>query len=130
MMQKEIEVILARQLADYLTTPIFIVDPQGNLLFYNGPAEKVLGLRFEETHEMPVEVWSSVFKPTDESGNPLNAESLPLVIAHTQRRPAHRGLWIRGMDGVPRRLEVTAIPLIGQAGGYLGAMAIFWEVPG
>ena len=126
--QKEIEVILARQLADFLAMPIFIVDPQGNLLFYNGPAERILGLRFEETGEMSVAEWSSVFRPTDERGQPISQESLPLVIALTQRRPAHRGFWIRGLDGVPRHIEVAAFPLIGQVGSHLGAMAVFWEV--
>ena len=29
--QQEVEVILARQLADYLALPIFLVDPDGNL---------------------------------------------------------------------------------------------------
>ena len=35
MAHEEIEVILARQLASYLAMPIFIVDPQGTLLYYN-----------------------------------------------------------------------------------------------
>ena len=88
--QKEIEMILARQLASYLAMPIFIVDPQGNLIYYNEPAEGVLGRRFEETGEMPVEEWSTLFQPTDETGKPLAPESLPLVVALTQHSPAHR----------------------------------------
>ena len=35
MSQKEIEIILMRQLASYLAIPIFIVDPALTLLFYN-----------------------------------------------------------------------------------------------
>ena len=68
MSQKEIEVILTRQLASYLAMPIFIVDPSGTLLFYNEPAETILGRRFEESGEMPMDVWSTVFTPTDEKG--------------------------------------------------------------
>lgn len=49
MSQKEIGVILTRQLASYLAMPIFIVDPTGALLFYHEPTEQILGLRFEET---------------------------------------------------------------------------------
>ena len=48
-------------------------------------------------------------------------------IAVEQRRPAHGRFWIRGLDGQRRRLEVTAIPLLGQADRHLGAAAIFWE---
>jgi PAS domain-containing protein len=126
--QKEIELILARQLASYLVMPIFIVDPKGTLIYYNEPAEGILGRHFEETGEMPVEVWSTLFKPTDETGEPLAPEALPLVIALTQHRPAHRDFWIEGLDGVRRLIEVTAFPLNGQSERYLGALAIFWEI--
>jgi len=43
MAQHEIEVILFRQLAASLAMPIFIVDPQGTLLYCNEPAELILG---------------------------------------------------------------------------------------
>jgi hypothetical protein len=32
------------------------------------------------------------------------------------------------MDGTLREIEVTAFPLIGQAGRFIGAVAFFWEV--
>jgi PAS domain-containing protein len=128
MPQQEIEMILVRQLASYLAMPIFIVDPQGTLVFYNEPAELILGRRFEETGEMPSAEWSTIFEPTDEAGKPIAPEDNPLVIALAERRPTHRVLWIRGLDKVRRHLEVTCFPLIGQARRYMGAMAIFWEV--
>jgi len=129
MNQQEIEVILARQLADYLALPIFLVDQEGNLLFYNEPAEKILGHRYEETGPMPALEWATVFQPTDEDGRPLPANQLPLIIALHEARPAHSGFWIRGLDGVLRQIEVIAFPLIGQSDRRLGAVAIFWERP-
>jgi PAS domain-containing protein len=130
MAQQEIEVILTRQLASYLAMPIFLVDPQGTLLYYNEPAEPILGRRFEETGEMPVGEWSVIFDPRDEDGNPLPPERLPLVVALSERRPAHGSLCIHGLDGVPRHIQVIAFPLLAQAGRFLGAAAIFWEVRG
>ena len=130
MPQQEIEMILVRQLASYLAMPIFVVDPEGTLVFYNEPAESLLGRRFEETGEMPMSEWSTIFEPTDETGVPIAPNEVPLAIALTERRPAHRGLWIRGLDNVQRHLEVTGFPLIGQANRYLGAIAIFWEAAG
>jgi len=129
MSQHEIELILTRQLASYLTLPIFIVDPDGMLLFYNEPAEAILGRRFEETGEMPAEEWGQIYTATDRDGTPLSADELPLTIALRERRPAHRRLLIRGLDAVRREIEVTAFPLIGQAGRHLGAVALFWELP-
>jgi PAS domain-containing protein len=128
MTQKEIEVILARQLADNLAMPIFIVDPQGALIFYNEPAQRILGLRYEETGELPAEEWAALFQPADVEGNPLPVETLPLMIAVTRRQPVHRRLSIRSLDGSRRQIQATAIPLLGQANRFLGAMAIFWEV--
>ena len=53
-----IQIILTRQLAGYLSVPLFLVDPEGDLLFYNEPAEAILGQRFEETGAMPAARWS------------------------------------------------------------------------
>jgi PAS domain-containing protein len=125
--QQEIEVILTRQLATYLAMPIFVVGPDGTLVFYNEPAEAILGCRFEQTGAMPLDQWSRVFIPTDEHGTPLASDERPVLVAVKERRPSHRGFWMRGMDNVLRRIEVTAFPLIGQAERYLGAVAIFWE---
>lgn len=127
MSQQELEVILARQLASYLAMPIFIVDPEGNLLFYNEPAEAILGRRFEETGGMAAGEWARLFTPTDLKGMPLPPGELPLMLALTHGHPAHRRFCIRGLDGQRRRIEVTAFPLIGQAGRNLGAVALFWE---
>jgi PAS domain-containing protein len=126
MSQHEVEVILARQLASYLAVPIFIVDPAGNLTFYNEPAEAILGRRFEETGEMPVSEWSATFEPVDAEGAPIPPAGLPLVIALGERRAAHREMTIRGHDGRMRHIAVTAFPLIGTADRFLGAVAIFW----
>ena len=125
--QHEVEVILTRQLASYLAMPIFVVDPKGNLIFYNEFAEAILGRRFEETGEMSAEEWATFFQPTDEQDRPLMLEELQLIIALVELRPNHRSLWIRGLDGKRRHIEATAFPIIGQAGRCLGAMAIFWE---
>ena len=129
MSQQEIEVILSRHLAEYLAMPIFIVNPVGDLIFYNEPAEAILGTRYAETGIMPASEWSTIFQPVDQGGVPLPPDELPLMIALSKRHPAHRIFWIEGLDGVLREIEVTAFPLIGQADRFLGAIAIFWENP-
>ena len=126
-MTHPIEVILLRELAGHLSMPIFVVDPDGDLLFYNEPAEQLLGSRFDETGMMPFEEWSTIFLPTDRDGAPIAPDALPLAIAVQQRRPAQGDMWIQGLDGARRALTVTAIPLQGQWGDHLGAAAIFWE---
>ena len=129
MAQKEIEVILARQLAEYLTLPIFIVDPNGDMLYYNESAEVILGSRFGETGPMAANDLAAIFKPVDQDGTPIKSSGLPLVKALTHRQPAHDSFWIEGLDGRLRKIAVTAFPIIGQAERFQGAISIFWEVP-
>jgi PAS domain-containing protein len=126
MSQKPIELILMRQLASSLAMPIFLVDAGGTLVFYNEPAERLLGMRFDETGEMAAGEWSTLWQPTEVDGRPLAPERLPLMIAVAERKPAHAEFWIRGLDGARRRIEATAFPLI-RLTDLLGAVVIFWE---
>jgi len=125
--QKPIELILMRQLASSLAMPIFLVDADGTLAFYNEPAERLLGIRFEETGEMPAAEWSTLWDPTDLAGRPLAPEQVPLMIAVTERKPVHVELWIRGLDGTRRHIEATAFPLMRLTDQVLGSVVLFWE---
>jgi PAS domain-containing protein len=127
MSQKPVEIILMRQLAGHLAMPIMVFDPAGNLLFYNEPAEDILGRRFDETGEIPFEELYAMVELTTEDGSPLPRESLALVTALEKREAAHRTSWLRKADGSRKRIEATAFPLEGQGGRHLGAVVIFWE---
>ena len=123
----DVEVILMKQVASSLAVPVFLVDPQGTLIFYNEPAEVLLGLRYDETGDMPLTEWGTVFVPTDEDGVVLEPEDRPLAVALTQRRPANGRFSIIAMDGKRHDLAVTAFPLVVQNQRELGAVALFWE---
>jgi PAS domain-containing protein len=125
-----IELILLRQWASYLALPVWVVDATGALIYYNESAEPILGRRFEEAGPMSVDELSSIFVTTDETGAPLESADLPIAVAFLEQRPAHRRLRIRGLDGRWRLIEVTAFPVVGQAGRALGAVSMFWEVDG
>lgn len=126
MSRNEIEVILMRQLASYLTMPIIVVAPDGTLIYYNEPAEAILGRRFDEAGELPYDEWTTVFQPREETGAALPLQSRPVAAALYERKPRHHRFWITGLDGVSRRIEVTAFPLDGLRGRHLGAVAILW----
>src|SRR4029450_10774932 len=83
-------------------------------------------MRFEETGEMPVREWSTLWEITECDGRPVAPDRLPLMIAFGERRPVHSELWIRGLEGTRRRIGATAFPLI-RMDQLLGAVAIFWE---
>ncbi len=127
-MAHPIQIILTRQLAAYLSVPLFLFDPKGNLLFYNEPAEAILGRRFDETGAMTLEEWSSAFTRVDDEGQPIPPEDIATMITLTKKRPAHKRYHARGLDGVVRHLEVTSIPINGLRGEFLGAATFFWEL--
>ena len=123
----EIEIILNRQLADCLSIPVFITDTIGNLIYYNEPAEKILGKRYDETGEMPVEMWSTIYKPVDEMGKPIPPTELPLVKTLKDCNPYHKTFWIESLEGKREKISVTSYPILGRTAKFLGAVAIFWN---
>ncbi len=127
MAQHEIEMILMKLVASYLSTPIFLVDPAGALLYYNEAAEKILGRRYDETGEMPLEEWATIFVPTDEAGEVIPPEALPLSKTVQHGLADHGEFWIRGLDEAPRHISVTSFPMVGQHSRRLGSVALFWE---
>ena len=128
MPQREVELILVRQLASYLTLPVFVVDRKGTLVFFNEPAEPLLGRRFDETDELPLEEWTTSLAPTDLDGAPLLPQELPPLVALEQHRPSTARLRLSSLGGEQHEVEVTAFPLVGQAGRELGAVALFWSL--
>jgi PAS domain-containing protein len=127
MAQHPIELILIKQVASQLALPIFLVSPDGDLLFYNEPAEVILGRRYDESGELPLDEWTVLFRPQERTGDALPADRLPLVRALFERRPVHGAFSILGLDGIERDLSVTAFPIVGLGDRFLGAVALFWE---
>jgi PAS domain-containing protein len=127
MAQMPVELILFRQLATSLAVPVVLVDEGGDIVFLNEAAERILGVRLEDFDALPFATWTTAFRPRDEAGVTVPPDDLPLVVAVTERRPAHGPLVIYGADGVERTIEVTAFPLEGGRGRLLGGVAMFWE---
>ncbi len=125
--QRNLVLILARDLTSRLTCAAFVVDAEGTLIFFNEAAEPLLGRTYAEAGELRAGEWATEWNPTDEDGRPIPLAELPLGIAFREGLEAHRALRIVGVDGVPRALAITAIPLFARADELAGAMAIFWE---
>lgn len=123
--QKPLELILARNLMSALSTPAFLVDEGGVLVFYNEAAGTLLGKRFEELGTVGAEEWGSLFGPFDDAGEPIPYDELPLVVAVRQGRPAHASFEIGSVDGARHRIEASAFPIL-TAHGSRGAIAVFW----
>jgi PAS domain-containing protein len=128
LVHRGIELILARQLAGYLAVPIVIIDPGGTVIFYNEPAERIFGRRFDESGPIPPSQWGEAFDFVDESGQPVPPEEMPLASALRTRRLAHLNFRMRGLDGSRHYVAEVGIPLLGHAGRFLGVLAFMFEL--
>jgi PAS domain-containing protein len=123
----QVEIRLLKQLASALATPMLVVSREGDLVFFNESAEPLIGGRFDEIGEIARDDFVHTLNMADVSGAPIRDEERPVIAALASRRPVHRMLSTRGLDGVSHELEGTGIPLISRESELLGGLALFWE---
>jgi len=126
---RNLVLILARSFVEELATAAFLIDADGTVVYFNEAAELLLGQPFIEGAGMAPEEWSTRYRPRDSEGQTVPLESLPLGTTMLKREPAHGVLTILGADGVDRRIEVAAFPLLARTEDFVGAIALFWERP-
>jgi PAS domain-containing protein len=123
--QKPLELILARNFLTSLSTPAFLVDVRGELIFYNEAAGALLGISFEESGRMPAEEWGRAMGPFGEDGKPIPLEENPSTKALRRGRPFHGRFTVRSVKGDEYEIESSALPIVAE-GGQEGAMIFFW----
>ena len=124
---KPLPLILAREIASNLATPMFLLDAEGMLVFYNDAAETLIGKPFAELGEIPAGDFGAVLSLATPEGEMIRRRDSPAGVAFFERRPAHQTLLATGYDGVRRMLEATAYPLFGAVGELCGVISVFWE---
>lgn len=124
--QQPVELILARGLMANLSSPAFLVDVEGTLVFFNDAAGDLLGLHYEEAGPMRLQEWGTRFVAFAGDGRALEIDELPLAVALRDGRPVHLRFVVRSALGDERDIEVSAFPIVGHAGPR-GALAIFWD---
>jgi PAS domain-containing protein len=127
--QRPLELILARNLLTSLSTPAFLADEDGALVFYNEAAGALLGMSFEESGKLGPGECSAAVGPFDTDGAPIGVEELPVTKALRAGRPAHAEYMIRSTNGDEHEVEVSALPIV-AAEGRQGAMVVFWPTDG
>jgi PAS domain-containing protein len=125
---KPLPLILARELASNLATPMSLIDARGMLVFYNDAAAQLIGKPFSEMGEIPAEEFGAVLQLKTPEGEPLRRRDSPAGVSFFERRPAHRTVAATGYDGVQRLVHATAYPLFGSTGEMHGVVSVFWQV--
>jgi hypothetical protein len=125
---KPLPLILARELAANLATPMSLMDARGVVVFYNDAAALLIGKPFGEMGELPAEEFAEVLQMQTPDGQRLRRRDTPAGVALFQRRPAHMVLAAVGYDGVRRVVHNTAYPLFGTTSEMHGVVSVFWLV--
>ncbi len=124
---RSLPLILARELAANLATPMFLIDAEGVLVYFNEAAELMLGKTYAEIGPISATDFGARLDLAELDGSPMRRRDSPAGIAFLNREPSHRTLLATGLDGSRRRLEATAYPLFGKVGEMHGVLTVFWE---
>ena len=124
---RSLPLILARELAANLATPMFLIDAEGTLVFYNEAAELMLGKTWAEMGEMTAEEFGTMLDLAEPDGTPMRKSDSPAGVAFFQRTPSHKRVIATTLDGKRGTFEVTAYPLFGHVEDMHGVLTVFWE---
>ena len=119
--------ILARELAANLATPMFLIDDQGTLVYVNEAAELMLGKSLTDVGSITANEFGARLQLAELDGSSMRRRDSPAGVAFFQREPAHRTLLATTLDGTRRPFEVTAYPLFGRVGEMHGVLTVFWK---
>jgi len=119
--QKPVELILTRQLAGYVDVATLLFDAALTLVFYNDAAAALLGRAFESTGPLP----PSERQITLGLGSPAGD---PVALAVTDNVPTHGHMTLRTFDAQAVEVACTVVPMRGQTGESVGAVAYLWAV--
>jgi PAS domain S-box-containing protein len=125
--EPSLPLILARELAANLATPMFLIDAAGILVFCNEAAELLLGKSYSEIGGITALEFGAMLDLENVDGTPLRRRDSPAGVAFYEREPAHRTLLATTLEGSRRPFEVTAYPLFGHVDEMHGVLTVFWR---
>ena len=126
--QRNLILILARAFAAQLATAVFLLDPEGTVIYYNEAAERLTGRPFIEGAGLTAEDWLSRTRPRDEGGVEVGVQDLPLGTTMLKQEPSHGIVIFSTADGVDRRVETASFPLFAHTEDFVGSFSIMWPI--
>ena len=125
--EPSLPLILARELAANLATPMFLIDAGGTLVYFNEAAELLLGKSYGEVGGITALEFGATLELENVDGTPMRRRDSPAGVAFYDREPSHRTLLATTLDGARQPFEVTAYPLFGHVGDMHGVLTVFWR---
>ena len=129
MSHQDVELILARKLAEALADVVLIIDARGDTIFFNEPGGRLLGRPFEEFDALPFAERNALLAPLRPDGSPLPRGELPGIRAMAEGRPTHVVLHMHDVAGHLLAVETVGVPLQSASGHTIGAFVVAWLRP-
>jgi len=126
--QRNLVLILARAFAAQLATAVFLLDPEGTIIYYNEAAEELTGRPFIEGAGLTIDEWMTRTRPRDTGGLDVGVQDLPLGTTMLKQQPAHGIVVFRTADGVDRRVETASFPLFAHTEDFVGSFSVVWPI--
>lgn len=123
-----IELILAKQLSELLSVPLFLLDEGGRLLHYNHDASTLLGERGETEAELTRSERVKSIALYDEQKAVVSHLEEPMMSALQRGVPEHRHCWVKDRVSGYIEVELTAFPICGLTRDQLGVIALLYPV--
>ena len=127
---KSLVLIRAKHLAESVTTPMFLADAEGNLIFFNEAAESLLGRAFVDNGALTPTDWQRSFDVRDRNDAPFPLESMSSWIQVQNEQPAMGHIKFRAADGSDNLVATCAFPLFTEQARFEGALILFWRDAG
>lgn len=124
---KSLVLIRAKHLAESVTTPMLLIDADGNLVFYNEGAETLLGVPFTDVGNVAASEWQAKFRVRARDDQPAPLQKMPGWFDLKEERPGLGHVRLTTLDGKDHFIAVCAFPLFTAQTQFDGALVIFWE---
>ena len=119
--------IRAKHLAESVTTPMFLADAEGNLIFYNEAAEALLGKPFVDKGSLSPADWQRSFDVRDRDDHPFALESMASWMSVQNEQPSLGHIKFSSADGTDHLVATCAFPLFTEQERFEGALILFWR---
>jgi len=129
--QAEEQLVHQQQMTEHVMeispVPITVIDAEGNIIYANNRAEKVLGLEKSEITSRSYN--SPQWNITELDGNPFPVNQLPFNVVKSTEKPVN-GIRhaIQWPDGKTTLLSINAVPLYTATGDFKGMVASLEDI--
>ncbi|HNR06570.1 MAG TPA: hypothetical protein PKM27_04585 [Saprospiraceae bacterium] len=122
MSSQDIELILSRQLSEYLAVPMALIDHDGKMVYYNEAAGFILGKHFDEDGEIDLRDWGGRFFNHEGFTESTDLHEIPFFKVLSVRHLVQGEYYMRNFEEINQKLMIVCVPLVGLSQRELGAL--------